>query len=143
MKPEPKTLPFAWQDKRILRRIRDVCEDHASALGVYVALTVAASDTGQEEFQTTQKWLASLSGFSERTVRSRIAELRTGGLISVFIPKLRAPATYRLLPFSCNSPMNGNGCRALGNGSTPALPGSEERKKEIIGTGKGNLVSER
>jgi len=127
-------VPFAWQDKRVLRRIREQCEDPASALAVYHALTVVASDKQAESFQTTHAWLAALAGFSERTVRARVHDLERIGAVAVETPPLRAPSTYRLLPFGNGCPTSGNGCRAFGNREAPALPPSEEKKKGIGGS---------
>lgn len=120
--------PFAWADKRVLRKIResfDSANTIASALGTYSALTVVASDKQAEEFQTTHAWLASLSGFSERTVRERVADLARLGLISVATPALRAPSAYKLLPFGDGCLTSGNGCRAFGKREAPPLPTSE------------------
>jgi hypothetical protein len=126
-----KTAPFSWQEKRVLRRIREGVEDYASALGVYLALSVVASDKESEEFQTTYTWLSSLSGFSVRTVQSRIHDLATLGVIGVKVHRLKSPATYRLLPFGNGCLSLSNGCRTLGNGETPQLLTSEEKKKGI------------
>jgi hypothetical protein len=127
-------VPFAWQDKRVLRHIREQCEDPASALAVYHALTVVASDKQAESFQTTHAWLAALAGFSERTVRARVHDLERIGAVAVETPPLRAPSTYRLLPFGNGCPTSGNGCRAFGNREAPPLPPSEEKKKRIGGS---------
>jgi hypothetical protein len=124
-----KGTPFAWQDKRVLRRIREQCEDPASALGTYFALSVAASDSSTEVFQTTHSWLAALSGLSEKTVRNRLADLSRIGAVVITTPKLRAPCTYRLLPFGNSYRTSGNGCRTFGNREAPPLPTSEEKKK--------------
>ena len=117
--------PFAWQDKRVLRKIRDSFDSAntiASALGTYNALTVVASDKQVEEFQTTHAWLAGLSGFSERTVRDRVADLARLGIVAVSTPALRAPSTYRLLPFGDGCLAFGNGCRAFGKREASRLP---------------------
>jgi hypothetical protein len=123
--------PFAWQDKRLLRRIRESVEDYGSAIAVYVALTVAASDKASEEFQTTHQWLSTLSGFGERTVRSRLRDLVEIGAVHITTPALRGPCTYRLLTFGNDNRTNGNQCRAFGKVATIPLPGSElvEQKK--------------
>lgn len=110
-------VAFAWQDKAALRKIRESIRDYDSALGVYLALTVAASDAQNDEFTTTHKWLAGLSGFSERTVRDRLHDLREIGLVGIVTPKLRSPCTYKLLPSGDGCPTAGNGCRAFGNGA--------------------------
>lgn len=117
-----------------MRRIREQCEDPASAIGVYVALTVVASDAESEEFTTTHQWLAALSGFSPRTIRNRLPDLARLGVVAINTPPLRAPSTYRLLPFDKSSPTSGNGCRslgngclALGNGEAIPLPTSDSR----------------
>lgn len=126
--------PFTWQDKRMLRRIREQCEEPASALAVYVALTVVSSDNEKEEFQTTHGWLASLSGFCEKTVRSRLADLERIQAVHVTTPPMKAPCTYRLLPFGNDYRTSGNGCRTFGKIIPSALPTSEEveeRRKKI------------
>lgn len=110
-----KGVPFAWADKRVLRRIREGCEDYGSATLVYLALAIAASDAGRDEFETTQAWLAQLSGLSERTIRSRLRDLERLGTITVSTPQLRTPSTYRLLPFGNGCQTTGNGCRTFGN----------------------------
>ncbi|PAW80316.1 MAG: hypothetical protein B9S33_18575 [Pedosphaera sp. Tous-C6FEB] len=127
-KSSGKNPPIAWQDKRVLRKIRDSFDSAntiASALGTYTALTVVASDKQVEEFQTTHSWLAGLSGFSERTVRDRMADLARLGFVAVSTPALRAPSTYRLLPFGEGCLTSGNGCRAFGKREAPPLPPSE------------------
>lgn len=118
---DTKQDPFAWQDKRILRRIREKVEDYASALAVYCSLTAIASDSEAEEFQTTHAWLSQLSGFGERTVRSRLQDLQAIKAVEVITPKLRAPSTYRLLPFGNGCRTSGNGCRAFGKGKAPSV----------------------
>lgn len=125
----PKRPPFAWQDKRALRRIREQCPDPGTALAVYHALTEVASDFASEEFNTTHAYLAGKSGFSARTVRNRLADLVQLKVVTVKTPRLKAPSTYRLLPFDAEAPATGNGCRTLGNGKASALPSSEETKE--------------
>ncbi len=126
---EPRSNPpFAWQDKRALRKIRDSFDSAntiASALGTYIALTVVASDKQAEEFTTTEAWLANLSGFSQRTIGDRIDDLARIGLIAVKTPPLRAPSTYRLLPFGNDCATSSNGCRAFGKREASQLPTSE------------------
>jgi hypothetical protein len=127
-KPAVTSQPFAWQDKRVLRKIRDSFDSAntiASAIGTYNALTVVASDKESNEFQTTHAWLSGLSGFSERTVRERVADLARLGVVAVTTPALRAPSTYRLLPFGNGCPTSGNGCRAFGKREASPLPSSE------------------
>jgi predicted transcriptional regulator len=111
-----KGVPFAWQDKRILRRIREEVEDYPSATLVYLALTIAASDTGSDEFKTTQSWLAQLSGVTDRTVRRRLLDLQQLGLIEVSTPRLRAPSTYRLLAIGHSGRTIGHQFRTIGHG---------------------------
>jgi hypothetical protein len=113
--------PFCWQDKRILARIRQECQDVDTALGVYNALTVVASDTRSNQFATTHAWLASLSGLGERTVRTRVHDLARIKVIAVSTPKMKAPSTYTLLPFGNSCPSSGNGCRTFGKGRGPSV----------------------
>ena len=129
MKADPSPqAPFAWQDKRVLRRIRETCPEYPSALAVYLALTVVASDKQSEEFTTTHQWLAQLSGFSPRTVQSRVHDLAAAGVIAVTTPPLKAPSTFRLLPFGSGCRTSGNGCRAFSNEMAPPLPSLEDKK---------------
>jgi hypothetical protein len=129
------SVPFAWVDKRMVRRIREKCEDYGTALAVYLALALVESDKGGGAFQTTHSWLASFSGFCARTVKSRLKDLEGIGAIAITTPKLKAPSTYRLLPFGNDGrtigngcPTIGNGCRTIGNGIRKPLPTSEEKK---------------
>jgi hypothetical protein len=124
------SAPFCWQAKAALRMIREKCPEPASALGVYLALSVADSDAGGTgQFVTTHKWLASLSGLSTRTIWARLRDLQAVGLISVTTPALKAPSTFRLLPFGNNCGTSRNGCRAFRNGEAPPLRTSEEKKE--------------
>ena len=122
------SVPFSWQDKRMLRRISEQIEDYGSALAIYNALTVAASDKQADEFQTTHAWLSKWSGFGTRTVGARLADLKRIGVIDFTTPKLKAPCVYRLLPFGNGCGTLGNGCRTFGNGNPRPLPRSEESK---------------
>jgi DNA-binding HxlR family transcriptional regulator len=127
-----KTDAFCWQSKAALRLIRDGSEDYGTGIAVYVALSVVASDKESPEFQTTHKWLATLSGFSERTVRTRLKELVRIGVVSITTPPMKAPCTYKLLTFGNGCRTLGNGCRTFGNGegSTVAdIRRTEESKK--------------
>lgn len=137
------STPFAWQDKRVLRIIREQAEEYSSAVGVYVALTVAASDLEKTEFQTTHAWLAQLSGLGERTVKRRIADLKRIGVISVTTPRLKAPCTYRLLGIASDArtighhdrtlghsgPTIGNDGTAIGHGTAPSV--AQIRRNQI------------
>jgi hypothetical protein len=135
-------VPFCWQDKRVLRKIRDSFDSQntvASALATYHALCVIASDSGTNEFVTTIPWIASMCGLSPRTVGPRLADLQRIGVIRVRQPRLKAPCTYQLLPFGDDCPTSGNGCRTLSNGcrtfgkpEAPRLPTSEEREEKKV-----------
>ncbi len=89
--------PFAWQDKNILRRIREEVEDYGTAISVYVALCFVASDTERDQFQTTHQWLAHLAGVSVPTVKRRLADLQAAKAVEIQTPAMRAACTYRLL----------------------------------------------
>ncbi len=112
-------VPWAWQDKRVLRKIRKAFDSQnavASALAVYHALTEIASDEAVDEFTTTVPHVAHRAGLSPRTTGKRIADLARLGVLAVQTPKLKAPSTYALLPFDSHSPTTGNGCRTISNG---------------------------
>jgi hypothetical protein len=119
--------PWCWQSKAARRKIReafDATHNVSTALAVYDALTEIASDEGANEFRTTHAWIELLSGFVGRTIRSVLPVLVEIKLLEIDSPILRAPCTYRLLPF-------GNGCRTFGNGAiSPSLPRSEESQKK-------------
>jgi hypothetical protein len=92
--------PFAWQDKRVLRQIRERIEDYGTALAVYAALSIVASDNSTEQFETTHQWLAQLTGFSVATVRRRLADLERIGAVQIVTPKFKAPCKFTLLTFA-------------------------------------------
>jgi hypothetical protein len=144
--------PWSWVEKAAIRKIREAFDgthNVSSALAVYYALAEVASDKANEKFQTTYAWLATLSGFSQRTVGKRISELEAIGLMKVTIPPLRAPATYEILQIGngCRAIRNdcstlSNGCPALGNGQLPPLPTSEEQKKEESDASRSEMVAD-
>jgi DNA-binding Lrp family transcriptional regulator len=112
------TVPFSWQDKRILKLIRRSFDGEnvvATALAAYHGLTEIASDHQQDEFKTTIHHIAHRAGLSQRTTRRRIADLAGAGVITVTTPKLKSPSTYKLLPFDPDCPMTSTGCRAISN----------------------------
>jgi len=96
--------PFAWQDKRVLRQIRERIEDYGTALAVYAALSIVASDNQTERFPTTHQWLSQLSGFSVATVKRRLEDLQRIGAVHIVTPKFKAPAKYTLLAFVHGEP---------------------------------------
>ncbi|NLH83999.1 MAG: hypothetical protein GX450_01055 [Verrucomicrobia bacterium] len=108
--------PFAWQDKNILRRIREEVEDYGTAISVYVALCFVASDKEADQFTTTHEWLAQLSGASARTVRRRLTDLQRIKAVEITTPPMRAPSTYRLLDPEGNTRTFGHCGRTLGHG---------------------------
>jgi hypothetical protein len=116
--------PFFWAGKDMMRRIHKRCEDPGTALAVYVALTIAASDEGKDEFQSTHAHLASLCGFSVNTVRRRLADLAQIGAVAITTPAMKAPCTYRLLERDTFA----HGGRTFAHG--PTLSVGEIRRKE-------------
>lgn len=114
-----KVEPFCWCSKMMLRRIREKAEEPASTVAVYVALCEISSDCSDApEFTATHQHIASKASVSRRTVVSRLHDLEQLGAISMTIPKLKAPATYRLLSSGPGYLTIGNGCRTLRNGCT-------------------------
>lgn len=77
--------------------------------------------------------LAQLSGFSERTVRSRVKDMERIGIIEVTTPPLKAPSLYRLLPFGNDCRTSGNGCRAFGSGEGQSVAGIRRNKESKTG----------
>jgi Crp-like helix-turn-helix domain len=115
MKPDDASrVPWCWQDKRALRRIREQVEDHASALALYLALTEQASNSTSPQFTASHAQLAALSGLSIATVKRRLPELRRAGAIDYSTPRLREPSEFRLLPADPSAPADpAIGCRLL------------------------------
>lgn len=123
MNATSNTVPFAWQDKRCLRMIREKCEEYRTALAVYYALTVIASDQEKNEFHTTHAWIAQMAGLSERTVRRRLEDLKRVGIIRISTPRLKAPSTYTLLAIGHDGRTLGNEVRTLGQGMGTSVAG--------------------
>jgi hypothetical protein len=130
MSTTEKRVAFAWQEKTVLRLIRESCPNYASALGVYSALTIVASDKQSDQFTTTHDWLGQLSGFKRRTVLDRLKELQRLGIVAITTPKMKAPSTYMLLRPALNAQryaINAQGCAR--DGGRP-LHTSEQSKEE-------------
>lgn len=70
----------------------------SSALVVYLALSEIASDKRAATFQTTHAFIAMRCGLSARTVQQRVKDLVAIGVMECFVPNLKSPATYTLLP---------------------------------------------
>jgi hypothetical protein len=133
-----KCTPFCWQDKRALRIIREQSEDYGTALAVYVALSVVASDLQRDQFETTHSWLAQIAGLSERTIRRRLEDLKRIGLVTISTPKLKAPSTYTLLTIGHDGRTIGHQVRTIGHRNSIPWPPSEESKKGIPPTPKAD-----
>jgi hypothetical protein len=116
-KRSTKDGPFCWQNKNILRSIRDYFDatnNVSSALAVYVALTEIASDKQSEVFDRRIGDIAMRAGVSYRTASKVLHRLESLSLIAITRHKVsgtneNAPSTYRLLGFSNNCPTSGNG----------------------------------
>lgn len=128
MNAERRTVPFCWQDKRTLRKIREQCPRYVSALAVYHALTEVASDKQSDEFTTTHDWLAQLCGYGRRTVLRRLPDLERIGVVQISTPAMKAPCTYRLrrTPLRCATKS-----QRCDSESTLQSHTSEEREEKI------------
>lgn len=115
-----------WCSKKALRAIRENIDNSpqvASCCCVYVALCEIANEKESEVFQTTHAFLSLRTGFSARTVRSRVADLRDLELIRVRVSqKKRGPSTYEMLSMAEKQAIQ------IGNGSRHSLPRSKDRK---------------
>ncbi|MEI7733754.1 MAG: hypothetical protein WCO56_29585 [Verrucomicrobiota bacterium] len=113
---QPQTAPFCWQDKRVLRLIREHLDRSkvTSSLAVYLALTEHASNKESESFQVSIGHIATLAGCGERTVKDRLNDLRNMSLIQTTCPALRTALTFKLLPTQ-DALSTPDGCRTLGN----------------------------
>jgi hypothetical protein len=127
-----KNGPFCWQEKQVLRFIRDCFDDTnsvASALSVYLSLTEKASDAQSDQFDCRIRDIASRAGVSYRTAGNVLRRFAVLGLIAIQRNKIKntqenAPSTYTLLRL-------GNDCPRLGNGrKQPSLPRKIEESSE-------------
>jgi predicted DsbA family dithiol-disulfide isomerase len=134
-----KPVAWCWAGKAELRKIRQECANYASALAVYHALSEIASDKESDEFQTTQEWLAQLSGFKARTIRRRLKDLQEIGVVQIQTPKLKAPSTYRLRRSAMVSQRKDIVSERPDKERASPCPTSEEqnKKKEDLPTAKG------
>ncbi|MGV3773632.1 MAG: winged helix-turn-helix transcriptional regulator [Verrucomicrobiales bacterium] len=144
--PPPGTLraikktAFCWQEKAVLRKIRDAFDrdgNVSSALGVYLALSETASDSGKDEFQTTHARIAEKCGFSVRTVQARLKALMELGILQIDTPELKAPSFYRLLQVRNDTQPLPNVRQRPKNSPLPTL---EERKEETSEENKNIVV---
>lgn len=124
----PKPIAWCWQDKATLRKIRENVENYGSALAVYCALTVVASDKESEVFETTHDWLAQLSGFKWRTVLERLKDLHRLGVVEITTPKLKRPSTYRLIRSVLNSERSATNAARSAKFEARPMQSSEEKK---------------
>jgi hypothetical protein len=115
-----KDGPFCWQNKHVLRSIRDhfdATNNVSSALAVYVALTEIASNKQSEVFDRRIGDIAARAGVSYKTADKVLHRLEALAIVAIMRHKVsgtneNAPSTYRLLRFS-------NNCPTLGNGTEP------------------------
>jgi hypothetical protein len=141
----PLGVPFCWQSKSTMRRIRDCLDGSgsvASGLATYVALTEIASDEGSDKFETTHAHVALKSGFSPRTVQDRTQDLVSIGVLHYSKRKLKGPGKYQLIHPNDQQPLP-NDQQPLPNDQQPlpndqqrtfqaSLPPSEEHKEEPV-----------
>ena len=119
-KRSTKDGPFCWQNKHVLRAIRDhfdATNNVSSALAVYLALTEIASDKQSELFDRRIGDIAARAGVSYKTANKVLHRLKSLSFIAITRHKVsgtneNAPSTYQLLKFS-------NDCPTLGNGTEP------------------------
>jgi hypothetical protein len=137
---------FCWQDKATLRRIRESCENYHSALGVYMALTVVASDKEADTFETTHEWLGQLSGYDRRTVIRRLRDLQQIGVVKVSTPRLKAPSTYQLIRCAMKSQRSdtkSQRCDTERPVQSHTSEGTEGKKEDLpSANGKRGLVAQ-
>jgi hypothetical protein len=141
---------WAWQDKRALRRIRELLEDNATALALYLALTEQASNSTSPEFTASHAQLASLSGLSVRTVQRRLLDLKRINLVGISTPRLREPSTFTLFAADPSGsklkPRSlGHSGGTFGHGNASPWPTLEEPKRGNSepepSTNRGGLMS--
>jgi DNA-binding IscR family transcriptional regulator len=98
-----KKQPFCWQEKHVLRTIRDMFEatgNVGSALLVYHALTEIASDKQTDTFVTTCAYIGQRAGLSARTVNRILPTLENLDIITIQRNKIcgvNAPSTYTII----------------------------------------------
>jgi hypothetical protein len=129
-----KRQPFCWQEKHVLRTIRDVFENEpgptSSAIAIYTALTELASDYKSITFDTSQATIAQRAGLSVRTVRTVLSVFKKLGFVAIKrnqVDGLERQSSYSII--RGYEPL-GNHCRALGKRTSFHLPTSEECTEE-------------
>jgi hypothetical protein len=79
--------PFCWQEKTILRLIRQHCDEGSRTcmtLSVYMALSEVASNQGEEGKATiSRSTIAQMAGISVRSVSTVLKDLESIGVITV------------------------------------------------------------
>jgi hypothetical protein len=95
--------PYCWQEKRILRTIRDVFEKRtglkSSAIALYTALTEIASDYQSDTFTVNQTTIGNRAGLTDRTLRKILPIFQTLGVVTVkrnYVDGLERQTTYCL-----------------------------------------------
>lgn len=114
-----KDGPFCWQNKRVLRRIRDHFDNTnniSSALAVYTTLTEIASDEQSETFQRRILEIGARAGLSYKTTAKVLYRLEALSIIAIRRNKIsgtleNAPSTYSLLGLGNECPTSRNGLK--------------------------------
>ena len=102
-KARTRKQPFCWQEKHVLRTIREMFEqtgNAGSALLVYHALTEIASDKQSDVFVTTCACIGQRAGLSARTVNRIIPVFERLGIIGIKRNKINGvngPSTYTVV----------------------------------------------
>jgi hypothetical protein len=110
--------PWCWQDKDVIRRIRDACDDKTyldQTLALYLTATEKASDKQSVTFEVSKRELAAKSGVSLRRVTTILNEFRSLGVLNWITN--RVPGSKELLP-NTYTLMLGSACTSSGTEST-------------------------
>ena len=97
-------VAWSWQEKQVVRFIRNHFDDSptktASALALYLALTEVASNRAKDRFQCTHAELVSLSGLSRSSVISILKQFEIIDVVDIErirVGQVNLPSIYTLL----------------------------------------------
>jgi len=125
------TVPYAWVDKRMVARIMKESSNRSSAVTAYLALAITASDKKLGTFTATHAAIGDACGLPVRTLQRVLPELVRVGAITMSTPRLKAPSTYKLIPFDDQSPCNPDGSRALRQGGGTISQGGKAIRQRV------------
>ncbi len=158
-----KGTPFCWQEKEIMRVIREnyMGEKRTTAIAIYQCVTEIASNNGNNAFTAYNSQVAELSGKSRSTIKIYVKQFITLGILEKntrkFNDRINLASEWRLLSLGNNSnstSSNNKYPRSDSNKNTTSIrdryptidiidePDIEENKLEEINKNNWSKVSQ-